>query len=126
MDSKTDRFQRIEAVFHEALAVSGDARVELIDAQCGGDRKLAAEVRMLLAASAKEEQRTASLLSEREQGKAAESVGRRIGPYVVDGLLGRGADETLLPPDALPPPRPIAADDARLIARATGRARSFR
>ena len=90
MDSKTDRFQRIEAVFHEALAVSGDARVELIDAQCGGDRKLAAEVRMLLAASAKEEQRTASLLSEREQGKASESAGKRIGPYVLDGLLGRG------------------------------------
>jgi tetratricopeptide (TPR) repeat protein len=90
MDSKTSRFERIEAVFHQALAVSGDARVELIDAQCGGDRKLAAEVRMLLAASAKEEQRTASLLSEREHGKASESAGKRIGPYVLDGLLGRG------------------------------------
>lgn len=90
MDSKTDRFQRIEAIFHEALAVEGDARAQLIDAQCGEDSGLAAQVGLLLSASEKEEQRTASLLSEREQGNASESAGRRIGPYVLDGLLGRG------------------------------------
>ena len=37
MNSKPDRFQRIEAIFHEALEVSGDARSALIAAQCGGD-----------------------------------------------------------------------------------------
>jgi tetratricopeptide (TPR) repeat protein len=90
MDFKTDRFQRIEAIFHEALAVEGDARAQLIDAQCGEDSSLAAQVRLLLSASEKEEQRTTSLASEREQAKASESVGRHIGPYVLDGLLGRG------------------------------------
>jgi len=90
MDFKTDRFQRIEAIFHEALAVEGDARAQLIDAQCGEESGLAAQVRLLLSASEREEQRTASLLSEREQGNASESAGRRIGPYVLDGLLGRG------------------------------------
>jgi outer membrane protein TolC len=34
----------------------------------------------------------------------------------LNGLLGRDADAALLPPDPLPPPRPIAVDDARLIA----------
>jgi serine/threonine protein kinase len=90
MNSKTDRFQRIEAIFHEALAVAGDARAELIDAQCNGDSDLAAQVRLLIRASEREEHRTTSLLSERERGKAFESAGRRIGPYQLDGLLGRG------------------------------------
>ena len=62
MTSKTDRFQRIAALFHDALAVEGDARAQLIDAQCNGDSDLAAEVRLLLNASEREEQRTASLL----------------------------------------------------------------
>ena len=57
MDFKTDRFQRIEAIFHEALAVEGDARAQLIDAQCGEDSSLAAQVRLLLSASEREEQR---------------------------------------------------------------------
>jgi serine/threonine protein kinase len=90
MDSKTSNLQRVEAIFHEALAVSGDARAELIDSRCGGDSNLAATVRMLLNASEREEQRTAFLLAEQEKGKASESAGRRIGPYVLDSLLGRG------------------------------------
>jgi len=90
MTSKTDRFQRIEALFHQALAVTGEARAALIAAQCGGDVELAAQVSRLLDASEKEEQQTAALIAERVVGDGAESVGRRIGPYVVDGLLGRG------------------------------------
>ena len=90
MDSKTNNLQRVEAIFHEALAVAGDARAELIDARCNGDSDLAAQVRRLLIASEREEQRTALLLAEREKGKSSESAGRRIGPYVLDSLLGRG------------------------------------
>lgn len=75
MNSKPDRFQRIETIFHEALEVSGDARSALIAAQCGEDPDLAAQVRLLLKASEREEQRTESLLSEREQGNA--SIGRQ-------------------------------------------------
>ena len=90
MDSKTERLQRVEALFHEALEVDGEARAELIAAQCGGDSELAAQVQRLLNASEREEQQTAALLSEREAGEGAEAAGRRIGPYVLDGLLGRG------------------------------------
>jgi outer membrane protein TolC len=35
---------------------------------------------------------------------------------MLNGLIGRSADDPMLPPDALPSPRPISADDARLIA----------
>jgi serine/threonine protein kinase len=90
MESKTERLRRVETLFHEALEVEGEARAELIAAQCGGDSELAAQVQRLLNASAREEQQTAALISKREAGEGAESTGRRIGPYVLDGLLGRG------------------------------------
>jgi serine/threonine protein kinase len=90
MAIKSDRFQRIETLFHAALELDDVARAQLIDAQCGEDADLAAEVRRLLTASEIEEQRKGALLAEREDGEGAESTGRRIGPYVLDGLLGRG------------------------------------
>jgi hypothetical protein len=90
MTVKSDRFQRIETLFHAALELDDVARAQLIAAQCGEDADLAAEVYRLLNASQKEEQQTAALLSEQEADKGAESLGKRIGPYLVDGLLGRG------------------------------------
>ncbi len=42
-----------------------------------------------------------------------------------NGLLGRSCDDPLLPPDALPSPRTIAADDARLIAVAADNSPEF-
>jgi hypothetical protein len=90
MDSNTKNLQRVEAIFHEALAVEGEARAQLIDSRCNGDSDLAAEVRLLLNASEKEERLTALLVAERETGKISESAGRRIGPYELDTLLGRG------------------------------------
>lgn len=90
MNAKTDRFLRIEAIFHEALAVEGDARSKLIATQCGGDQALLAEVLLLLNSSQREELLTASIASKRETGNPSESAGRRIGSYELDGLLGRG------------------------------------
>ena len=75
MDSKTESFQRIEAIFHEALAAAGEARAELIARHAVGTPDLAAEVRLLLEASEREEQRTASLLS----GAGRRGERRRIG-----------------------------------------------
>ena len=97
MDSNTKNLQRVEAIFHEALAVEGEARAQLIDSRCNGDSDLAAEVRLLLNASEKEERLTALLVAERETGKISESAGRRIGPGVDEGIRafqsgGRGAD----------------------------------
>jgi hypothetical protein len=68
MDSKTNNLHTVEEIFHEALALSGDARAKLIDFRCGGDSDLATQIRSLLIACTREAQRTALLLSEREQG----------------------------------------------------------
>ncbi len=87
MNSRTERFQLIESIFHAACAVAGEAREAVIAARCGGDAGLAAEVRRLLAASEKEERQSAQQPSEEAEEQV---VGRRIGPYLLDGLLGRG------------------------------------
>jgi tetratricopeptide (TPR) repeat protein len=88
MNQSTDVFLRIEAIFHEALAVSGTAREELIDARCRGDWELAAEVHLLLDACETEEQLTDSLRLKPPGSRDRTST--RIGPYALDRLLGRG------------------------------------
>jgi len=71
MNQTTERFLRIEAIFHEALAAPDEARTELIETRCNGDRELAAEVRSLLDAYKAEEQLTASRRVEPETGREA-------------------------------------------------------
>jgi tetratricopeptide (TPR) repeat protein len=90
MDQTTERFLRIEAIFHEALAAPDEARTELIETRCNGDRELAAEVRSLLDAYKAEEQLTASRRVEPETGREALSELKQIGPFLLDRLLGRG------------------------------------
>jgi hypothetical protein len=52
MNQTKERFLQIEAIFHEALAAPAEARTELIETRCHGDRELAAEVLSLLEACA--------------------------------------------------------------------------
>lgn len=88
MNQSTDVFLRIEAIFHEALVVSGPEREELIDARCRGDRELATEVHLLLDACETEEQLTDSFRL--KSPISPDRISSRIGPYVLDRLLGRG------------------------------------
>jgi hypothetical protein len=88
MNQSTDVFLRIEAIFNEALAVSGKARAELIAERCQGDGEVAAEVHLLLSACETEEQLTDSLRLNSPGG--LDRIHTRIGPYVLDRLLGRG------------------------------------
>jgi len=90
MAQATQRFLQIEAIFHEALAAPDDARTELIAARCSGDRELAAEVRSLLKACAAEERLAACRRVPPEAGQDAQTGRKRIGPYELDRLLGRG------------------------------------
>ncbi len=90
MDQTTERFLRIEAIFHEALAAPDEAREDLIETQCHEDRALAAEVRSLLDACKAEEQLTASRRLEPEAGRDNQPGRKRVGPYELDRLLGRG------------------------------------
>jgi tetratricopeptide (TPR) repeat protein len=89
MDQTTETFLRIEAIFHEALAIPDEARPDLVAARCEGDGQMAAEVNALLEACQAEESETASRRGSEavEDGKAE---AKRIGPYLLDSLLGRG------------------------------------
>jgi tetratricopeptide (TPR) repeat protein len=83
-------FVRIEAIFNEALDAPAEARDSLVTERCGGDTTLQAEVRALLRACEAEEQLTASRRGRSETGGAASLERRRVGPYEIDRLLGRG------------------------------------
>ena len=90
MDQTTERFLRIEAIFHEALAAPDETRDELIETQCQDDRVLADEVRSLIDACKVEEQLTASHQVGPDAGRDNHPNGKRVGPYEIDRLLGRG------------------------------------
>src|ERR1700678_3703349 len=89
MEKSTQNLLRVEAIFHEAIAVSLDARAELVAALSDGDSELAAEVHSLLKASGAEETESASRSNLSADPRSAAEA-RRIGPYQVDSLLGRG------------------------------------
>jgi len=92
MDRRTQGFQRTEAIFNEALAAAPEARAALIEMRTEGDRELEDEVRSLLEANEAEERLTAARLRMPEAGgREAAGEERRVGPYVLDRLLGRAA-----------------------------------
>jgi tetratricopeptide (TPR) repeat protein len=90
MNHSTAVFLRIEAIFNEALEAPAESRPALIAAQCDGDPLLISEVESLLRASEAEEHLTASHRTEPGAEREALPDRRRIGPYELDRLLGRG------------------------------------
>jgi len=90
MNHSTKTLLRIEAIFHEALGVADEERPALIEARCRGDAALAAEVRSLVEACKAEESATASGQTKLANGTGRTPDRKRIGPYEIDRLLGRG------------------------------------
>ena len=90
MEETTERFLRTEAVFNEAIVAPVEARMVLIETRCHGDVELAEEVWSLLKACEAEEQFAASRRSDPEADHDATPRFKRIGPFVLDRLLGRG------------------------------------
>jgi hypothetical protein len=90
MNQTTESFLKVEAIFNEAQAAPAEARTKLIEDRCAGDRELAAEVWSLLEACEAEEQLAASRHAEPEPGKANPPALKRVGPYEIEKLLGRG------------------------------------
>jgi tetratricopeptide (TPR) repeat protein len=90
MNEAIETFVRIEAIFNEALDAPAEARDSLITERCGGDTTLQAEVRALLRACEAEEQSTASRRGRKENAGETLTERRRVGPYEIDRLLGRG------------------------------------
>jgi serine/threonine-protein kinase len=86
------RWERIQALFHDAVDLPDDARDAFLQAACGDDRDLLAEVR----ASIEEDRRGASLL---DRGVAFAASGvlhneasalQEIGPYRIVRIIGEG------------------------------------
>jgi serine/threonine protein kinase len=90
MDHTTETFLRIETLFHQVLAAPAVERAELIATLCKGDRGLEAELDSLLGACEAEETEAELRRSHPETDSEFTSQPRRIGPYVLDSLLGRG------------------------------------
>src|SRR2546425_1558954 len=89
-----ERWQRLKQLFQAAEDLSGEARAKYLDAECGEDRGLRAEVESLL--SSQEEARTflSQHAAEYVPGALRETStampGRRIGHYEIVRELGSG------------------------------------
>lgn len=90
MNVSSEFFWRVQAIFHEALATSESLRPAVLEQMCKGDRLLLEEVRSLLKASEQEERVTTSCRLEAEIHPEDLPGPRRIGPYELDRLVGRG------------------------------------
>jgi eukaryotic-like serine/threonine-protein kinase len=87
-----ERWERVKELFAAALALEAGGREAFLAQQCGPDETLRGEVESLLSAH----DGAGGFLSEREAtGPAGPPVpepmlGRRLGPYRLVGLIGRG------------------------------------
>jgi eukaryotic-like serine/threonine-protein kinase len=92
MDST--RWERIQSIFHDALALPESERQAFLQSVCGGDEAMMAEVHAML----EEDSRGASLLDRglpdvayRMVGASLDSVSfREFGPYRLKRILGEG------------------------------------
>ena len=93
MIETTETFLKIEAVFHEVLSherLDKQGASVLVAKLCYGDEGMIAEVQSLLEASEEEERESVVRGREPQVGGADGAERKRIGPYEIDRLLGRG------------------------------------
>jgi serine/threonine-protein kinase len=90
-----ERWRRTKELFSEAIALPEAERRARLGESCAGDDELFAEVESLLAAHAAEDavvDRPAAAHLDSDEALAAADpwLGRRIGPYEIVSLIGRG------------------------------------
>lgn len=87
---ETERWRRIEALFHRAADLAASERAALLEAECGGDAELRAEVERMF--SSDEAADDAFSRVEARTRAAAEDplLGRRLGVYELTGRLAAG------------------------------------
>ena len=90
MDQTVDRYQKIKSAFNAIVHAPESQRRELLETCCGGDLELKEGVRSMLDTWAVEEQLNMSFRSQQGDGVAVQPQQRRVGPYQIDRLLGRG------------------------------------
>src|SRR5262245_2201363 len=95
MTMTPEQWKKLDALFHEALELQGEAREIHLAKVCGEDEILREEARRLIAAHEREGSFIDSPIFAGPQGLTNDEdnespVGRRIGPYQVVSLLGQG------------------------------------
>ncbi|WP_405241631.1 serine/threonine-protein kinase [Lentisalinibacter salinarum] len=89
-----DRFQRVKQIFNQLADLPPDERAARLDAACGSDRELRAEVEALLAGAdasdATLRRAVGSVAAEALEDSPASSVGRLYGPWRLTRLVARG------------------------------------
>jgi eukaryotic-like serine/threonine-protein kinase len=90
----TDRWNRVEALYHAALEQPASARTAFVRAACGHDTALREEVERLLAVTDDAEHflepRPSSGSDTATRAAGLSWVGRTVGPYHVTTLIGTG------------------------------------
>src|SRR5262245_29819178 len=90
-----EQWKKLDALFHEALELDKEARAAHLARVCGDDGQLREEAERLLAAHEREGDFIEAPSFAETMGPSADDlnqspVGRRIGPYQVISMLGRG------------------------------------
>lgn len=89
------RWQRVESLFHQALALQGEEREKFLADACRDDPALLQEITSLLSNYQTRDQllenaAAAPLEDEQAAGAAPHKAREKIGPYEIISLLGRG------------------------------------
>ncbi|MCI0488006.1 MAG: protein kinase [Blastocatellia bacterium] len=91
---KPEYWKKLDALFHEALALLPEARAAFLAEACSGDEHLREEVERLIAAHEREDSfldtPVLAQMAEFAVERRESLVGHRIGPYQVTGFLGQG------------------------------------
>lgn len=88
---KPERWQRIEAIYHEASALAVDERAAYLREACGDDPALLAEVRSLLDEDYAQSFLDTPAARVGEANAHPPGVGQRLGNYVLLASLGTGS-----------------------------------
>ena len=89
-----ERWQQVDKLFEQALETEPSRRSSFLDEACAGDPELRREVESLLAYDGQAQQlldRPAlQMTAEKLADEPPSLVGRKLGPYQIQGVLGAG------------------------------------
>ena len=83
-----ERWSELERVYHAAMALAPEARVEFVRAECGDDLELAREIESLLEHEGNE--LSQKLRLSKVLGSTPMTPGAMVGPYRILGPIGEG------------------------------------
>ena len=90
----TDRWEQINRIYDEAVDVEEKNRAAFLEEACGDDSELRREVESLLAYDSQAKrfinQPALQMTAEKLASEPPSLVGRKVGPYQIQGVLGAG------------------------------------